>query len=140
PLKERRFHGPGAYSGSGVDEAEEASDRRGPGADTQLGVDVLEMLPDGARGEPEEFGNLGIRLAARDPRKHVALTSRQLRLLPALFQDERVGLPLDPQNMLAASAVQRLLAPRLKPAHQLRWRSAAGDRCEELPQEPHGRR
>src|SRR4029453_5619205 len=61
--------GAGAYSGGGVDEAEEASDRRGPGADTQLGVDVLEMLPDGARGEPEEFGNLGIRLAPRPPQK-----------------------------------------------------------------------
>ena len=49
--------------------------------DTQLGVDLLEMLVDGARAQAENLGDVAIGLALAQPRKNLAFAAGQSELL-----------------------------------------------------------
>src|SRR4029453_2118530 len=76
----------------GVDEAEEASDRCGASADAELGVHVLEVLTNRARGKPEPAGDLGVRPPKGHEAQHLAFARSQHDLfLPLLEQQGTVG-------------------------------------------------
>src|SRR5229473_7236150 len=56
--------------------------RRGAILDAELGVNLLQVLIHGARAEIEDFRNVAVGLAARDPHQHLrlALGERKLAL------------------------------------------------------------
>src|SRR5690349_1039636 len=51
--------------------------RRGAVLDTELGVDLLQVLVDGARAEAQDLRDVAIGLALGEPGQHLALTRRQ---------------------------------------------------------------
>lgn len=60
--------------------ADDAGCRRSPPADADLLVDVLQVLLDGARGDPQDRRNLGVRLPLADELDDLALARRQVGL------------------------------------------------------------
>jgi hypothetical protein len=93
----------------GVDQAEETGHRRGARADTEIGADVLEVLPDGARREPQKARDLNIRLTAGDLGEYLAFACGQLGLFVPLFEQQRTVDLLHRQSPLRAPSSQRLL-------------------------------
>ena len=66
--------------------AVERGDRRRSAVDAELFVDVLEVLADGARGDPDRLGDLGVRLPGCDELEDLALAVGERRRDPLLLE------------------------------------------------------
>jgi hypothetical protein len=64
-----------------IEKAEAPRDRCRARVDTELGEDVLEMPPHRGRRDPEDLGDLGIRLAVSNPLENLVLTRGQTKLV-----------------------------------------------------------
>jgi hypothetical protein len=63
--------------------------------DAELLVDVLEVLADGARRNPDRLGDLGIRLPGRDELEDLALAAGERRRDPLLLEEQRAADQVD---------------------------------------------
>ena len=120
----------------GVDHAEEPRDRRRPSADAELGVDVLEVLANRARREPEQLGDLGVRLPLGDPAHYLGLARRQLDPDALLAKHEGLTRSLDGDEQLPAPAAERLGRTGVQPPDEVVGQPAGRRRREECGQQP----
>ena len=87
--------------------------------DAELSVDVLEVLAHGARRDPEELGDLGVRLSRSQQLDDLGLTSGEERSALPLFEEQGAVDEVDDDGLLALLNRQGLrargLAPLAKP-------------------------
>jgi hypothetical protein len=73
-----------------AEKTQAACDRCRARVDAELGVDVLEMLPDRGRGDPQDLGDLGIGLPVSDPPEDLALARGQPELIACALEPRQV--------------------------------------------------
>src|SRR4029453_12616856 len=93
-------------------------------AHAQLRVDVLEVLAHRRRRDPEELGDLRVRLPPRDQSENLPLAWRQAGHVAGFFEQQRVAGPGDRKPPDSLFEDERWLV-RLEPAGELRWKVAS---------------
>src|SRR6266540_22755 len=86
------------------------------------------MLAHGGRRDPEELGDLGVRLAADDPGKDLALARGQAELFARLLEEQRVAGAIDRETAVTTLSSHRSRA-HLQPVRECGWQPPAGLRC-----------
>ena len=74
--------------------------------DAELFVDVLEVLAHRARRDPEELGDLGVRLPRGQQVDDLGLTSGEERSALPLFEEQGAVDEVDDDGLLALSTVR----------------------------------
>ena len=107
----------------GVDDAEQSGGGCGTRLDAELSVDVLQVLAHRARRQPQELGDLRIRLAERNPGEHLVLARGQLGFGMRLAKEKCVPRALEGEGLSSPPPVQWLAAASLEPADDGRWKT-----------------
>src|SRR6185312_3418035 len=94
----------------GVEDAEKPGHGGRPGRHAELRVDVLEVLAHRRRGDPEQLGDLAVRLAARDPGEDLALARSQVEQPALLLEQQCVPVPSDRDPAVAGGDRQHVRA------------------------------
>src|SRR6266540_6421953 len=93
------------------------------------------MLAHGGWRDPEELGDLGVRLAADDPGKDLALARGQAELFARLLEEQRVAGAIDRETAVTTLSSHRSRA-HLQPVRECGWKPRLARRSEVLVHEP----